>query len=511
MAVTLAETLYLTDGYGYAGSDKAEFYTRATLVFFAGMVFPFAWWLMHVTGRTVRQKYDITVAEAAAVVWTLALLLSYLFSDYRDVALWGTRGWFMGLLPELMGVAVFFLFDRVWKGPEWAPLLALAGLAVNAVMGIADRFGAGIVEGGNPSKLGTIGNMNWYCGYLVMLLFIPAVLLLLREREHSALSILCAVLSVLSFEALMIQGSASGELALGVGMLALWALSCGSLRRMRRFAEVLCLFFLASSILFLACRLGARVNFTDAFVKLWIETAVGPLGLLFSGILWGFFLRAESRKKGQGEGTPSGNEWMPKERFGRISSIFFYSVLGICAVCVIIYGIYVLRFEMSPGWGSNRGATWFVGLQLFLRGEPLRQLFGAGPDAFYAYLSGGDWEWLSDFSGEVFSHLRLTNAHNEYLSLLVNTGLLGMLSFAALMGSSIFRCMKAGKKGNTGAAICAVCLLAYTANGMVSFRTALTLPIMYLLLGLGEYYLREERTPESGGDEISLRCKTGAE
>jgi O-antigen ligase len=153
-----------------------------------------------------------------------------------------------------------------------------------------------------------------------------------------------------------------------------------------------------------------------------------------------------------------------------------------------------MRFEMSPGWGSNRGATWFVGLQLFLRGEPLRQIFGAGPDAFYAYLTGGDWEWLADFSGEVFSNLRLTNAHNEYLTLLVNTGLPGMLSAAFWMGSSIFRFLRSGKKGNVGAAACAVCLLAYTANGMVSFRTALTLPIMYLLLGLGEYYLREEQT-----------------
>ena len=111
------------------------------------------------------------------------------------------------------------------------------------------------------------------------------------------------------------------------------------------------------------------------------------------------------------------------------------------------------------------------------------KVFGIGPDCFsmYAYslpeVAGG----LRDY----FGANRLTNAHNELLTALVNTGVVGVCLFVGIFIYFAKKCMKAGQQ-NLEQLIMAVCVICYFVHNMVSFAQVLNLPFLFLMLGMGE-------------------------
>ena len=547
--VGAVEPLYLSDRFALAGTDKSNFYARAGLLcggllLLVLLAYEITELVQKLTGRAPqtasrarrffagpakgnrrrtiadvwRELYGrIGTAGLFGALWTVSLLASFFCSRYRGEALWGARGWYMGLLPELMGTAAFFLFAYVYDGPRVLPLILLPTLAAESLLGILSRFRLGVVPSEDPTKLATIGNMNWYCGYLATLMFAAAVLLWGRGSEKEICStqgsggepkalrtagvIFLTITSLLSFMAMMIQGSASGILALAAAFMGLWGISRGDLLRMQRLLELLFLFFLGAMLLWTFCYFGDGINYRDSFADFWTRTPVGAAGMMVTGMAMAYFrMNGSADGKVQSKSQPAmrpkrGMQSNPVLRTKRgkasvsAADLVYFSVLGAMLLGALVLGIYILAVRITPGWGSNRGATWYVGWQIFLQQDFLHKLVGVGPDCFFPFLRDGAAEWLERFSDQVFDYLRLTNAHNEYLTLLANGGILGCASFAGLMGTGIFRLLRAGRRGNVPAACCGICLLAYTANNLVSFRTALTLPLMYLLLGLGEYYL----------------------
>ena len=88
----------------------------------------------------------------------------------------------MGLIPQLTVVLVYFLISRCWKGHKWILLTVFPVSAAVFLLGYINRFGIYPIEMAyaNPSFISTIGNMNWYCGYL-MCVFFGGVCLLWRS------------------------------------------------------------------------------------------------------------------------------------------------------------------------------------------------------------------------------------------------------------------------------------------------------------------------------------------
>jgi O-antigen ligase len=148
-------------------------------------------------------------------------------------------------------------------------------------------------------------------------------------------------------------------------------------------------------------------------------------------------------------------------------------------------------FTFSPEWGSKRGATWEAGMMLFSEQSFWHKLFGVGPDAFSAALTGEGSKELVDMVTQVFNGSRLTNAHNEWLTVLVNEGILGCAGYVMMMITAIFRFMKAGllKQQNAGLiGACGLGILAYCVNSMVSFQQSMGAVTVFLLLSIGEAY-----------------------
>ena len=114
----------------------------------------------------------------------------------------------------------------------------------------------------------------------------------------------------------------------------------------------------------------------------------------------------------------------------------------------------------------------------------------SGPDCFAVYIY--EVPELAEKMVDRFGDLRLTNAHNEWITVLVNTGMLGLFCYAGTFLTAFIRF--AGRASKEPLLyVCAVAVLTYTAHNMVSFQQVLHTPYLFIVLGIGEGLLRALR------------------
>ena len=84
----------------------------------------------------------------------------------------GTASWRMGMWTQLGAVIVYFMISRMAekrldRDPD------IAGVDHCFFLGYMNKFGLCLVDKEiiNSSFISTVGNINWYCGYLVTVLF----------------------------------------------------------------------------------------------------------------------------------------------------------------------------------------------------------------------------------------------------------------------------------------------------------------------------------------------------
>ena len=108
-----------------------------------------------------------------------------------------------------------------------------------------------------------------------------------------------------------------------------------------------------------------------------------------------------------------------------------------------------------------------------------------------AYLYDGKNATLLQEARSVFGDKRLTNAHGEWITVLVDTGLMGLLSFASMIVSGIASLLE--KKQNVLCKICAVSIFCYTLHNVFSFEQMMNISQMYLVLGIGFSLFKKEK------------------
>lgn len=130
----------------------------------------------------------------------------------------------------------------------------------------------------------------------------------------------------------------------------------------------------------------------------------------------------------------------------------------------------VLQGNVSEEFGSSRILIWSKSIDLFAQNP----LFGGGPNTIYQRLDI-TFSRYSPLKGE-YVYTSVDNAHNEYLNLLVNIGLFGLVPFVAAQLSALF-----GKKRP---APCLYGLVGYMVQSLFLFSICITAPYHWLLLGM---------------------------
>ncbi|MCM1122307.1 MAG: O-antigen ligase family protein [Eubacterium sp.] len=503
LIMTVVYPFYAPGGYLRIGEAKYGFFRCASLILAAAVSVVILLLLLVRRDKDwlIRNYKRMSITDWFAYGYLVAVMLSYLCSDYKRDALWGTEGWYMGVMTQIMLILIYFIFSRYFDCDlRWLGVWLLSTAAV-FVLGICNRYSIYPIsmEGQTEGFISTLGNINWFCGYWSVTMPIGAVLYWCTDRK--TMRILAGVYSVIAMVSGITQGSSSAYLVFIAVFLLLFVLSLGNNRKFYRFLE-LCMMFAASCQLgrFMCCLPGLEYNYV------WQQPSGGGSGIsmvlldsnstvwmfLFLLVCYMLFHALERR----GLFHIEKHKWL----WGIITAVVVM-IVGVVALFLLI-DTEVIYFRDVPGtmeydgywelvfdedWGNGRGATWNCGMDAYRSLNAIHKIVGVGADCFANYVYSVP-ELAHRLMGE-FGNLRLTNAHSEQITLLVNVGALGWVCYVGIFVSAFVRYMRgAGKQ--LALYLCAVSILAYTVHNMVSFQQVLSTPFVFILLGIGERFYR---------------------
>lgn len=488
---------YAPEGYVKLGAYKYTFFretgVQCLLMMLPAAILLLAWNWKHLSwGR-------LSWTDRAMLFYAAAVTLSYVCTDWKEKAVWGAEGWSMGLVSQLMFVAIYFAISRFAGRAEiWYAVFPAVSSGV-FLIGLLNRFSV-YPFGMDPNEpayfISTIGNINWFCGYWSVLFPVGLVSCWsgVRGKWWGRAALVSYV--VLGYMVGIVQGSSSGVLVLGAVLFVLFVLSFEENDRLLRWLELM--LFLAGS----AVAVGVikwlfpmALNYESALESWMTQAAV--CGALLGGtaacyaMAWYWLKIRQKTVRTLRRGV---------RRTAAVTVCLAGIVIVTVAVCCNIVRdrtgtmsgtVSLLRFDRY--WGNGRGAAWTAGWKTFAAMPSARKLVGAGPDCFESCVYSDPQ--IAEMLHSVFGTSRLTNAHNELLTVLVNTGVCGLVSYAAIFATAIRRQIRAALQDHSCCLYAsAVGILAYAVHNVVSFQQVVSTPLVFVLIGLGESLLRRDKS-----------------
>lgn len=484
---------YYENGYYNIGIAKNNFFCVVSIITFLVML---AATVIYIKEQRKRNKpfiewKSISITEKLLFAYMAVILISFLFSSYKEDVLWGAEGWYLGTIPLLLMVSFAFFFTHMWKEQKWVLYGSIIVSGIVFFLGICNRFSFYPVpiEPPYPTFISTLGNINWFCGFMSVVSPIGVSLFVLKENNeyrHQWIKWLLAVYVYTTFIAGFCQGSSSVFLwNVALFAVLLW-IAVKNISRVKNWLLMIGLWGAAGQFVrILKYLMPEKYNYDTALL---VDTNI-TLFIALSAVLAYILLYAFVKKD---------KELDTKLQKGiRISLATVIILSAALWVTLSFYhtnvGISFLEgkdlFYLDENWGNGRGASLKTAFTMFGEMTLAQKLFGVGADGFSAFAYS-----LPEIEGyltQIFGESILTNAHCEIVTNLVNLGILGVAAYIAMLFSFVYRAMKKGEE-QPFLYVFAVCVICYLANNVISFAQILNIPFLFLILGMGEYYLREE-------------------
>ncbi len=415
---------------------------------------------------------------------------------YPEGAFWGSSGWFMGIITIAILVIFYLAVSRFFLYSEKFLIPALFAAEIVFLWGMLNRFRFSLFEfdGKDPKFIASIGNINWFIGYASVI--VPLMTGLYWYKGHRN-RLLYGSLLFSGFLSVIINGSDSGILAIFLMLLFLFVYSLKDENNAIRFSEI-ALIFAGADMLIAVLHVIFKyfLSFEGMLTRILIDIRVAPV-ISLAAMFFFFFLRINKEKE---RPYPA----FLKDSLGKIAAgltvLSFLVLIILIAVNTALGGKLPLIgdkefFNFNREWGTLRGTDWEVAIRLFARQDILRKFIGSGPDTFW-FLASDHADILAIIK-ENFHAIRLTNAHCEWLSTLVNQGILGVITYAGI-SVSMFTVLYKRVKARPDLMMFILVIIMYHANNLISFEQITSTPFFYLIMGIGAAAVVGHEKPARG-------------
>lgn len=526
--------LFYREQYYKIGEVKFKFFWNTTLCFIGiSIVFILIKIIVSKTfikNSKIEKMHNVldslSYMDYVVFFYGICVLLSYVFSNFKNFALKGAVGWEMGLCSQMIFIAVYFILsrqtiflrfnflktDKYINNKYMEEKRIVIGILVIHLISSALVFGFGILHRFEIDPLGmyeglelnqkiqylsTIGQATWFSSYVCTVFGVGIMLFYLSEKLW--VRVISGIYSVISFGILVTQNSDSAFIAIVGTLLLLGYFSLSDIKKYCRFWQVMSLMWGTFGGIGILQKIFAhRVVPLDSLSVFFSQSAVTWLMFAFSVMIM-LFYKSFCKK--------AALEKEYKERIIKITKIIYKIFLtafmiGIIAVIIFIYlntkGYLFTWFGYQSThsylyfdyrWGSNRGSTWMICWQVFC-GLPLHQkLFGVGPDSLAAYLY--NVSEISELLQSLWRNELLTNAHNEYLNSLLCYGVVGLTSWLTVLIGGIVYFYKKSKENPFMFAF-ALCIMGYACHNIFCYQQVCCTPFLFIALGIGESLTKSE-------------------
>ena len=415
---------------------------------------------------------------AALACFLAACLISAARQGFSPAVLEGSEGRCSGLLFLLScGAASLAIALGCLRGQISAALACLAVVLV-ALLGVLNAFGVdplrfyeGIKQGQENQFLSTIGNLDFFGGYVAMMCPLLAGQSICAGRKSAAA--IYALGTIAAQAGVAASGSDGAFLALQLGFAALAALSGDDLARLSRTLLLWALSFAALPVMFrLLLARGQEGLYTGLYLALRESgAAVCSCAVLAAAAVLCRRLYAK------GVHAPG------RQRMLAVLAVLLVLALIIGCAAIAYFTLVdpecelgalsaYLRFD--DNWGTRRGFVYKRSVRALADYSPLDWLFGRGVDNARSILT----PYFDDPA--MLRYGVFNDAHCQPLQYLLTTGLFGALSLLALHALTLRACWRRAGDSALMTGVCAA-FAAYTAVALVSAAQPI-LMVTYLSL-----------------------------
>ena len=470
--------LYMQNKLVMIGNAKYLFFRNTTLVLGAFVVLAVLW--QRIRGeQTTKRTWKKT--DVFMLLYLVSAIFSYGISPCREDVLLGYPGWYMGLVTQGLLVGIYFTVSRYYDGSKSIWWIAGITAGIVTLIGLLNRLDIDVLgtfrgmengEWNRTQLLSTIGNNNWYAGYLSVTAGISLAAAYMGKRQGRVLGMLG---SFLFFASAITSNSTTAIMAACGLSLLLFLVSLRQRSRLLRALEILMLLPLSVFMvrLLLLLHLTGLVLAGNVEKRLFFTT----VWYIVFGVEAMLYLILRMRERQQ------------QKDFLESGKIYRIVVAGAVMICSgVLLGCLLggsVGNEMVSEAANGRLTLWKVTLLTYGKEGVLYKFFGTGPGSYYymLYQWGSDaMDWINKgfLDNNIYS-----NAHNEWLTLLVEQGIFGVVAFSGIFITAF---LNLREKLSTSPEYLAVFLglIGYLICSLFTFQHVLSTPFAFALLGMAE-------------------------
>lgn len=418
---------------------------------------------------------------AALGCFAVASIISSALRGFEQPVIDGSEGRYSGMFFLLCCAAMFYIIALGGISGRFAMHFAVAAAALAALLGLINAHGLdplGFYARMRPEQIhlfiSTIGNVDFYGGYLVIILPLAAGSYVFCSDKRRFVALACAMVIMMGIP---VSRTDSTYFAMHFALLVLFALSGNSCLSMMK-ASLLCALAWGILPLINQILMAGSWEYRLFGVLAWFceSKAVYVLCALF--LLFAVLFACRHRRSA----PPPG-----RKRLVRLFSLAFVVCLVLLCMAILYFTVIdsqtdlgflsqILRFD--DYWGSRRGFVYIRSLRALADYSPMDILFGRGVDLTKRVLR-------PYFDAPEITRLGVFNdAHCQPLQFLLTMGVMGALSFVAFHVMLMIHLYRDGF--NDTCSLCILCALtAYVPVALLHVAQPILLSVYFAVAALG--------------------------
>lgn len=414
--------------------------------------------------------------EFYAIIFLMANVFAWIAADNKKDAFYGTQGRYMGLCMYLILILVFVVLAQRFRPQMLVFLFFAAANAFAYAVAIGQHMEHDflhlryrIAEKQYTKFISTFGNINMYASYLSI--SIPVLLAVFTFCRNWVYRVLSGLLLIVAGCNILIANSDSVFLGIFAGAVVLAILSFMQ-GRLRQCTFGVFLLFIGNLVLGFINKYGhtrydkKRGGLAIALNRLDIAFLLCGIALLVFAIVWLCNWKFGSRIA----------TWNKKKIV--LIACGVCVALGMAAIIVLVVsGSSLLTF--NDKWGSYRGYIWRKIVEVYGDAPFVNKLFGYGNESVRVTLREACYNEMVQVTGKVYD-----NAHNELLQYLFTTGIVGLLSYLAFVGSGIVYMFKHAEE-DAWICVCLAATVGYFAQSIINLNQPITTPFFFVFMAMG--------------------------
>ncbi len=414
----------------------------------------------------------LSVSDCCMLAFTAMFCLSALLSPFPGEVLLAATNRYQGVLTIVLYAALWFCLSRNFAFHPLHEAAVAIGFCAVCALAVLQAFGldpfslrALLLPADRPRYLSTLGNINFYSGYVATLLpFFLSMWCGARGRRRFLYggALVCGAAGSL------FTGSESFMLALIAMLLLAPFMLFWQPRALRRYLSGVMILLTVMQALFLMWRSAGPAELYVSFsMQALLSPPVWATSIFVCGALWVLVSKIQ-------DAAPA----RCRKAYGR----FLVALLFLAAAIILLantafssksFGAADRFLKLNESWGTDRGRIWRFCIEQFRMFPPLYRLFGGGPGCLYHL----------DAARNIFADASVDSAHNEFLHYLLTGGIAGLCCYLGLLISS---CVSSARRcvNHPLAGTLLLCAFCYLAQSAVNIAQPVSTPYLFLFLGM---------------------------